>query len=183
MTTSNSRTARRIAGGLLAGTALLLAAACTTTVGGSASRATVLVPYKGDRFTVSMPGTPVKTTQQTASPTGPVTVTMLTVEQGGRAFAVGYTDYSAGSQYDLNNAARGAAVFAHGRETDLHRVTYHGRPALDARIVNAAGGRGTGFLRLVVVDNRLYELFAAVDGANVKAAPVEYPLMRDSLMF
>jgi len=36
---------------------------------------------------------------------------------------------------------------------------------------------------VVVVDNRLYELLAAVDGPNVKSAPVEYPLMRDSLMF
>ena len=108
---------------------------------------------------------------------------MLTVDQGDRAFVVGYTDYPAGSQYDLRNGARGAAVFAHGQETDLQRITYHGRPALDARIVNAARGQGTGFLRLVVVDNRVYELFAAVDGPNVKTAPVEYLLIRDSLVF
>jgi hypothetical protein len=183
MTTGHGCTARRIAGGLIAGTVVVLAAACTTTVSGSGSRATVLVPYKGDRFIVSMPGTPVTTTQQTPSRVGSLTFTILTVEQTDRAFAVGFSDLPDGSQYELENGARGVAVFMHGQETDVHRVTYHGRPALDARIVNAAGGQGTSFLRLVIVGNRLYELLAAVDGANVKTAPVEYPLMRDSLTF
>jgi hypothetical protein len=183
MTAGNSRAARRITRGLMAGVMVLLAAACTTTTSGSGPRATTLTPYKGDRFTVSMPGTPAKTTQQAPSPIGPLTFTILTVDQGDRAFLVGYTDFPAGSHYDLNNGARGAAVFMHGQETDLYRLSYHGRPALDARIINAGGGQGTGFLRLVVVDNRLYELVAAVDGPNVKTAPVVYPLMRDSLTF
>jgi hypothetical protein len=183
MTGGNSRPARRIARGLIVGIVLSLAAACTTTTSGSGSRMPTLVSYKGDRFTVSMPGTPVKTTQRAPSIVGPLTVTMLAVDETDRAFMVGYSDFPAGSRVDLNNAAHGAAVLVRGQETDLHRVSYHGRPALDARITNAAGGQGAGFLRVVVVDNRLYELLAAVDGPNVKSAPVEYPLMRDSLMF
>jgi hypothetical protein len=183
MTTGNSSSVKRIAAALITGTAVLLAAACTSTTSGSGSRAIALIPYQGDRFTVSMPGTPAKTTQQAPSPIGPLTLTILTVEQDDRAFVVAYSDLPAGSQYDLNNGARGSAVFMHGQETDLQRLTYHGRPALDARIINAGGGQGTGFLRLVVVDNRFYELLAAIDGPNVKTAPVEYPLMRDSLRF
>jgi len=46
-----------------------------------------------------------------------------------------------------------------------------------------AGGQGTVFLREVAVDSRLYQLLATVDGADVKTAPAEYALMRDSLTF
>lgn len=161
----------------------MLTAACTTTISGSGTRATAFVPYRGDRFTVSMPGTPVEARQRVPSPVGLVTATVLTVEQDDRSFVVAYIDYPAGSRYDLRSGARGAAAFMHGQEVDLHRVTYRGRPALDVRIVDAVGGQGTGFLRLVVVDNRVYELLAAVNGRNVKTAPDEYPVMRDSLMF
>jgi hypothetical protein len=183
MKASSTRAVRRMASCLIVGVMVLVAAACANTISGSGSRLPTLVSYQGDRFTVSMPGTPVKTTQQAPSLVGPLTVTMLAIEQTDRAFMVGYSDFPAGSRVDLNNAAHGAAVLVHGQATDLHRVSYHARPALDARITKAAGGQGTGFLRVVVVDNRLYELLAAVDGPNVKSAPVEYRLMRDSVMF
>ncbi|HEY3089155.1 MAG TPA: hypothetical protein VGJ59_13960, partial [Jatrophihabitantaceae bacterium] len=65
----------------------------------------------------------VKTTQQAPSPVGPLTVTMLAIEETDRAFMVGYSDFPAGWRVDLNNAAHGAAVLVHGQATDLHRVS------------------------------------------------------------
>jgi hypothetical protein len=200
MTADSCCSAKRRSVALIACVALLFVGACTTTTSGTGSLVTAsdhssptaastttdtrLVPYNGDRFTVAMPGTPVKTVQQVPSAVGQIKFTILVVEKSDTdAFAVGYSDYPAGTQFDLNNAARGAAIFIHGHETDLHHVTYRSRPALDFRVIKAAGAQATAFMRTVLVDNRTYELFATVDGADVKTAPAEYLLMRDSLTF
>jgi hypothetical protein len=187
---------------LTAGVMLLLTAGCAQTISGSGTSATTpvsgrlsstpstaattasgLVPYKGDRFTVSMPGRPVKSSQRVSSAAGPVTLTQLLVEKDGKAFNVSYGDYPAGAQVDLNGAARGSAHGVKGHLADVKRVTYRGRPALDFRIVNALGGTVTGFARDLVVVDRVYQLFVIVFGNDVKTPPPEYLLMRDSLTF
>ena len=194
-------TARHRAAALTVGLALLLETGCAKTTSGSGTHATTpasgrpssapstaattgsgLVPYKGDHFTVSMPGTPVKSSQPLSTAAGPVELIVLTVEKDDSAFLVGYTDYPAGMQLDLNGAARGSANNMKGQLADVKRVTYRGAPAVDFRVVKA-GGSATGFQRVFVVDGRLYELLAVVPGPDVKIPPAEYPLMRDSLTF
>jgi hypothetical protein len=186
---------------LTAALALLLTSACASTTSGSGSSATStaggrssstpstaattqsgLVPYKGDRFSVSMPGTPVKSSQRVSTPAGPVKLISLTVEKSDKAFIVGYTDYPTGTSIDLNGAAQGAAKNVNGRLADLQQVTYRGMPALDFRVVKAQG-RATLFQRVLAVNNRLYQLLVAVPGPDVKTPPPVYPLMRDSLTF
>lgn len=200
-------TPRRRAAALTAGLTLLLTAGCTTTTKGSGTPATSpsgtpssgtqssgtqsstattsgngLVPYKGDHFTVSMPGPPSKSNEQISTAAGPAGLTLLTVEKDGNTFFVAYADLPAGTKFDLNGAARGAAQNAKGQLVDVKHTTYRGAPAVDFRIANA-GGQGTGFQRVLYTDNRLYELLAVVPGTDVKAPPDEYPLMRDSLTF
>jgi hypothetical protein len=129
-----------------------------------------------------MPDTPTKSNEQISTPNGPAVLTLLSVEKDGNTYFVAYADLPAGTQFDLNGAASGAAKSAHGRLADVKHVTYRGAPAIDFRIVDA-GGRGTGFERALNVDDRLYELLAVVPGRNVKTPPFEYPLMVESLMF
>jgi hypothetical protein len=189
-------TAKRRAA-LTAGLTLLLTSGCATTVSGSGTRAASLtggqpsttatagsglVPYKGDHFTVSMPGTPSKSNEQISTAAGPTALTLLTVEKGGNTFFVAYADLPAGTPFDLNGAARGAAKNAKGQLADLKHLTYRGAAAVDFRIVNA-GGSATGFQRVLDVDDRLYELLAVVPGTDVQDPPTAYPAMRDSLTF
>ncbi len=141
-----------------------------------------MVSYQGDHFTVSMPDTPTKSNEQISTASGPADLTLLTVEKDGNTYFVAYADLPAGTQFDLNGAASGAAKNANGHLADVEHVTYRGASAIDFRIVDA-GGRGTGFERVLNVDDRLYELLAVVPGKNVKTPPIEYPLMRNSLMF
>jgi len=187
---------RRMAA-LIAGTALLLSSGCATIVKGTGTSATSpagqpsstaptggggMVSYQGDHFTVSMPDTPTRSNEQISTASGPTDLTLLTVEQDGNTYFVAYADLPAGTQFDLYGAASGAAKNANGHLADVEHVTYRGAPAIDFRIVDAAG-RGTGFARILNVDVRLYELLAVVPGKNVKTPPIEYPLMRNSLMF
>ncbi len=182
---------------LTAGMTLLLTSGCATTVKGTGTSATSLagqpsstaptggggmVSYQGDHFTVSMPDTPTKSNEQISTASGPTDLTLLTVEKDGNTYFVAYADLPAGTQFDLNGAASGAAKNANGHLADVEHVTYRGASAIDFRIVDA-GGRGTGFERVLNVDDRLYELLAVVPGKNVKTPPIEYPLMRNSLMF
>jgi hypothetical protein len=182
---------------LLAGLALLLTG-CTATVRGSGSPAgstgtgppsapgttagNGLVPYQGDHFTVSMPGTPVKATQQISTTAGTAALVSLTVTKRGNTFFVAYADFPPGTPFDLDGAARGAARNVNGQLADVKRTRYRGSAAIDFRIIKAGGG-GTGFQRVFVADGRLYELLAIVPGSDVKTPPAEYPLMRDSLTF
>jgi hypothetical protein len=187
---------------LTAGMALLLTSGCATTVKGTGTAATPLsggpssteptsaeptgggglISYQGDHFTVSMPDTPTKSNETISTPSGPTDLTLLTVEKDGNTYFIAYADLPAGTQFDLNGAASGAAKSAHGRLADVKHVTYRGAPAIDFRIVGA-GGSATGFERALNVDDRLYELLAVVPGKNVKTPPFEYPLMLESLMF
>src|SRR6266536_3435805 len=196
-------TAKRAVLMLASGLTPLLTAACAQTISGSGTSATTpvsgqlspapstaratagsgLVPYKGDRFTVSMPGRPVKSSQQVPSAAGPVTLTQLIVEKDGTAFNVAYGDYPAGIQIDLPGAARGSASGMKGKLADLKQTSYRGRPAVDFRIDNALGGTVTGFARDLAVDNRVYQLFMVVFGTDVTTPPPEYLMMRDSLTF
>jgi Rieske Fe-S protein len=150
----------------------------------STARTTIgMIPYDGDRFTVLMPGKPVKSSQRATSAAGPVKITILLVQKDSSAFNVAYTDFPTGAQVDVTDAARGSAGGMKGQLTDVKHVTYRGRPAVDFRIINGLGGTVTGFARDVVVVNRVYQLFVIVLGSDVKTPPVEYPLMRDSLTF
>jgi hypothetical protein len=182
---------------LIPGMALLLSSGCATIIKGTGTSATSpagqpsstaptggggMVSYQGDHFTVSMPDTPTKSNEQISTASGPTDLTLLTVEQDGNTYFVAYADLPAGTQFDLNGAASGAAKNANGHLADVKHVAYRGAPAIDFRIVDAAG-RGTGFARILNVGVRLYELLAVVPGRNVKTPPIEYPLMRNSLMF
>jgi hypothetical protein len=182
---------------LTAGMALLLMSGCATIVKGTGTSATSpagqpssiappggggMVSYQGDHFTVSMPDTPIKSDEQISTASDPTDLTLLTVNKDGNTYLVAYADLPAGAQFDLNGAASGVAKTAKGHLADVEHVTYRGARAIDFRIVDAAG-RVTGFARILNVDDRLYELLAVVSGKNVKTPPIEYPLMRNSLMF
>jgi hypothetical protein len=142
-----------------------------------------LVTYQGEGFTVGLPGSPDKQQQTKQTAAGPVTVTILTVSQGQRAFALAYNAIPSTASYDLDAAAKGTVSGTGGALTDVKTISFKGNQGRDYRITGAGGGKGTAFGRILLVGSRLFQLEAVVAGGDVKTAPPEYPAMLDSLTF
>jgi hypothetical protein len=141
-----------------------------------------LVPYRGDRFAVSLPGRPTAITRRVPTAVGKVVVHLLVVNVGlDQAYTFVYGDYPRGVPVDLDGSVRGAAANIGGRAVDVRRITYHGAPGRDFRIVGIA--TGTGFQRVLLVGTRLYEIVGVVGAKHAKTPPVLFARMVKSLRF
>jgi hypothetical protein len=143
-----------------------------------------LAPFKGDGFTVLMPGKPRRTRQAVDTPAGKATVVAYLSETVDQAYLVGYTDMPKGAQINLSGAVQGAANAVGGTVTDEASARHRGFPARDARITNARGGNGqegTIFIRVIEADHRLYQLQYIQAGPDVESPPANYPTFRGSL--
>src|SRR5204863_9284386 len=83
-----------------------------------------------DGFTVQMPGTPTHQTQSVDTASGKIDITLLSVENSGEAFIVGYNDIPAAdaAMADQNpdalltNARAAAVRTVHGKPTNARHV-------------------------------------------------------------
>jgi hypothetical protein len=139
---------------------------------------------KGDRFSVRMPGTPKRDviTAQTAA--GPVPITAYITEGGEDGFSLSVLKVPAGVKGDLEGAIQGATSSVQGTLKENRSTRYQGFPARDARITNAAdqnGNKGTVFARVILADDRVFQLQFVTGGADVKSPPAAYTRFVSSL--
>jgi hypothetical protein len=92
--------------------------------------------FNGDKFSVNMPGTPVKSEQTQTTVAGPISIKMNTIDRGSEAYAVGYTEYpsvifdSQSGDALLNGARDGAINNMHGQmlgERAISQGSYTGK--------------------------------------------------------
>jgi hypothetical protein len=143
-----------------------------------------LALFKGDGFTVLMPGKPTRTRQSVDTPAGKATVILYISETANQAYLVSYTEMPKSAEISLTGAVQGAASAVGGTVTDEASAKHRGLPARDARITGAHGANGqegTVFLRVIKADNRLYQLQFIQVGPDVGSPPGNYPTFRNSL--
>lgn len=147
----------------------------------ASSAATGLTRYRGDQFSILLPGAPIADDLPIKTRRGTVTAHVLSVETSPtEAYIVAYTDYPSTSLLSLEGAVQGAAKKVGGPVQGLQRITYHGQPGRDFRVISPRGL--TVFIRLVVVGHRLYQVQFLEQG-RLSAPPAEYGTVRDSLRF
>jgi hypothetical protein len=139
---------------------------------------------KGDGFTVRMPGSPKRDviTAQTAA--GPVPITAYITEGGDDGFSLSVLKVPAGVKGDLAGAIQGATSSVQGTLKENRTTRYQGFPARDARITNAAdqnGNKGTVFARVILANDRVFQLQFVTGGADVKSPPAAYTRFVSSL--
>lgn len=140
-----------------------------------------LVPYRGARFSVSLPGKPTASSRQVPTAAGTVVLHFLEVDQGtARAYIVAYATYPRDASLNLDGAVRGAAASAGGRAADVEKIRYRGVAGRDFRVAGVPDR--TVFQRILISDRRLYELAIAVSGKR-RSPPAEYRRMVNSLRF
>jgi hypothetical protein len=147
----------------------------------SSSPTSKLVAYRGDKFTVSMPGKPRTSTQRQSTAVGKLTLHLLVVDGSSASYLLGYVDYPRGTQVSIEGGVQGAANGIGGRAVDVKRITYRHAEARDFRIIG--NPQGTVFMRVVVVGLRFYELAVTVPETDAKSPPAEFALMLESLRF
>jgi hypothetical protein len=140
-----------------------------------------LVAYRGDEFTVSMPGKPRTSTQRRSTAVGKLTLHLLVVDGSSASYLVGYADYPRGTQPGIEGAVQGAANNIGGRAVNVKRINYRHAEARDFQIIG--NPQGTVFMRVVIVGRRLYELAVEVPETDAKSPPPEFALMLESLRF
>ena len=143
-----------------------------------------LAPFKGDGFTVLLPGKPARTQQLVDSPAGKLTVVIYGSDTEDQAYLVSYFEKPKGTQTSLSGAVQGAANAVGGTVTDEASARHRGFRARDARITNgrmADGLLATVFTRVIDADNRVYQLQYIQAGSDVKSPPANYATFRDSL--
>jgi hypothetical protein len=138
----------------------------------------------GEGFSVSMPGEPKRSTETVQSAAGPVVVTAYVTEGGEEGFSMSVAQFPSTVKGDLDGAVEGAASTVKGVTRDLKETTYQGFPARDLRIIDAEdsnGNKGTVFARVILAENKLYQLQFVQEGADVKQPPAAYPAFLASL--
>lgn len=136
-----------------------------------------LTPFKGEGFSVSMPGKPKRTTNSTPTAAGDLKIVQYTSEGSDRAYTVGFTDIPGGANAALAEVVQGAAAAVKGTVQDEVDSLFQNYKSRDARITNAKDSKGnqvTVFLRALLVGDRLYQLQYLQKGADIKAPPTEY---------
>ncbi|HEY2370392.1 MAG TPA: hypothetical protein VGH87_28545, partial [Polyangiaceae bacterium] len=126
------------------------------------------------RFTVEFPGTPVV---QPANPVqtaiGPVNIFSVDLDLPNVGYyAVTFTDYPPNAvgtpDAVLEGAKNGAVSNVHGTLVDEKRITVQGNKGLDLKVV---ASQHTIFQRLVIAQNRLYQLIVVVSGPRATVPP------------
>jgi hypothetical protein len=108
------------------------------------------------KYSVLMPGTPKKETR----PAGPLTLHFEMVENRNDAWGVGYADLPPGTPFDYEGAVKGMAN-ANGGTVNVNRdFTLDGVKGREVEISITKPVKGYTTARIIVVNNRLYEVLA-----------------------
>ena len=143
-----------------------------------------LAPFKGDGFTVLMPGKPTREQQSVDSSAGKLTIVVYGSDTEDQAYLVSYFEKPKGTQTSLSGAVQGAANAVGGTVTDEASARHRGFRARDARITSGRGADGlvvTVFTRVIDADNRVYQLQYIQAGSDVKSPPANYATFLNSL--
>ncbi len=172
--------------GTLAGSVPSTVAASPTvrTPSGSGSGRAGLVRFRGNGFSILLPGAPARDEVPVTAAGGKITVTahLLTVEiDRSHGYAFAYADYPQHAALTLEGAVRGAAAKVGGTAVDIKAVTYRGAPGRDFRVESANGF--TLFSRILVVDRRMYQLEFVEQGFAGTVPPAQFITIERSLRF
>jgi hypothetical protein len=138
--------------------------------------------FRGDRFSLTIPGTPELSTKTIKTAVGKVTLHNAYVSVSPTTgFGIGYGDYPRGSGFDLEFAVAGAAQQAGGRATDIKHIRYRGVAGRDFRIVGKLNGFAL-FERILFVGRRIYTFSAAVKNGG-RTPPAAFSSMLESFRF
>jgi hypothetical protein len=143
-----------------------------------------LETINGEGFTAQMPGKAKRQTIDVQTAAGPVQVIAYISDGGEESFAVGVTEIPKGITPDLDGAIQGAAQKVSGTVAEKRTTTYDGYEARDARITNAKddnGNKGTGFVRVLSAEGKLFQLQFIKAGGNVKTPPDVFKTFLNSL--
>jgi hypothetical protein len=153
----------------------------TSPAGPAPSGSSPLRRYRGDRFSILLPGVPITGELPLHTKQGTITAHVLSVETGpSEAYLVAYSDYPPTILLSLEGAVRGAAAKTGGQALAVRRIVYRNHPGRDFRVETATGI--TAFIRIVVVGHRLYQVQFLERGVHA-APPAQYLTVRGSLRF
>lgn len=138
----------------------------------------------GDKFTVVLPAPPVKRSQPVTIAGGKtITFVSYSTETGLSQFSVGYADYPASVQLDMDGALTGAAGKVQGTLSSRRSLTVAGKSAREAVVSNASLGgstKGTVFVTVVAAGRRVYTIISTAPG-RLTTVTATHSAMRDSL--
>ncbi len=139
-------------------------------------------PFRGDRFSLSVPGKPELSTKTIDTAVGKVKLHNAYVNVSSTVgLGVGYADYPRGSGFDFDFAVAAAAQQAGGRAADIKHITYRGVAGRDFRIVGKLNGFAL-FERIMFVGRRIYTFSAAIKNGG-RTPPAIYTSMLNSFRF
>jgi hypothetical protein len=126
-----------------------------------------LIEYTSDegRFSVSMPGKPVKRIEKVSTPVGTIAMYEFLVEKPEIAYVVAYADYpndavqNSDPEKILDSAKKGAMQNIGGKITQEDDITYGEDPGRELHF-SAKGGLWSGQAVLLLSGNRLYQVLA-----------------------
>jgi len=125
------------------------------------------------KFTILMPGTPEKKTQDALG----LKLVMYGANVRNGAYAAGYADIPPGTPVDLHGAVDGIAKGQAGKILSEKDVTVEGATAREFE-VESTKPKGHVAGRVFVINNRLYQIFAA--GSNLRLADADIQKFLDS---
>lgn len=133
-------------------------------------------PYasRPGRFTIEFPGTPtVQAPNPVQTAVGRVDINSVDLDLPNVGyFAATYTDYPPNSVSNpdtvLEGAKNGAIANVHGTLLEEKKIAVQGNKGLDLKV---SSGAHTIFQRLVVVQNRLYQIVVVVLGSRAVVPP------------
>jgi hypothetical protein len=121
-------------------------------------------PFNGDKFTVNMPGTPVKNDTTVPSAIGPIPVHIYALDNGGDAYFVGYSEYpsdafaSRDPEKLLDGARDGAVNNIQGEVTEEHPISLSGYTGRE--VTGKSTSQNISFTyRFFLANPRLYMAF------------------------
>jgi hypothetical protein len=133
-------------------------------------------------FSVWMPGEPMEQTQQQATAVGDIELTMFQVVEADGVYAVGFNDFPEewinmvdnDSDTLLSSSAQGAFGAIGGEIETMEDITLSGYPGKEAMAMASYGGVDlTVKGRFYLVENRLYQVFAAVSSETASLEDID----------
>jgi hypothetical protein len=120
------------------------------------------------KFSILMPGTPEKKTQTTLG----LTVVMFGKEVRNGAYAVGYADIPSGVPTSLSGAVQGIARSHNGKILSENDYLFEGTKGKEFEVEIS---KPKGFIsgRVILINNRLYQMFAMGTNARLSDSDVQ----------
>ncbi len=120
------------------------------------------------KFTVLMPGTPQRKTQSVSG----LNLVMYATEVKNGAYGVGYADLPANADFSLPGAVQGMAGTYSGKVLSEKDYTFEVRNGREFEI-EASNPKGFASGRIVVINNRMYEVFVLGTNARLSDPDVQ----------